>query len=90
MFIYIIGVLNVQRCKKFCTEHNIELTNDYSNQNINRDTRITGKCKNLVITHREMCMKFQQLRQNISGLFPVLNIDFTIFNIFCTAFLSLL
>jgi len=48
------------------------------------------KCKNLVITHREMCMKSQLLRQNTSGLLPVLNIDFTIFNIFCTAFLSLL
>jgi len=37
-----------------------------------------------------MCMKSQLLRQNTSGLLPVLNIDFTIFNIFCTAFLSLL
>jgi hypothetical protein len=60
--------------------------------------------KNLVIIRRKTDMNYflsllkkalpknfyKTLLQNNSGLNPVSNIDLTIFNIFCTAFLSLL
>jgi len=46
----------------------------------------------LVIIRLEKDMNFLEFisLQNTSGLFPVFNTDLTIFNIFCTAFLSLL
>ena len=31
--------------QEFCKEHNIILLKDYSNENINRDIIIEGKCK---------------------------------------------
>ena len=53
---------NYEYLQQFCDENNITLSKDYSQEKINRDTKIEGKCKT-DMCNESFCKTFRQLNK---------------------------